>query len=129
MALVATLEQKVIHLEERTKRIEGHDEAQDKAIYKLEGDVRDVKKDIALILKGQEKTHGILKGILAISGCSAIDAVGWNLWDHVEPYLQPYMSREFFWFSISTVGLILFVYGVWVVIHSNRKGTENGNQP
>jgi len=109
-------------LEDWRKQVEAHDDAQDKALFDLQGEVRDLKKDLSMIIEGQSKTKKMLKAILAVVVAIGSDNVAYNLWSHAQPVLAPYMTKQFFWFSVTIVMFILFVYGIWIALNSFRKG-------
>lgn len=125
MTDVAALKTDMAELKRWRVDVEQHDRRQDDALYAVERKQDSLERRLDQWetdrKADQRKTEAWHKAILALAGCSAIDAVGWNLWNYVQPFLEPFMSRRFFWFSISMIGFLLLVYGLWILLNSSRK--------
>jgi hypothetical protein len=129
MSDVATLKAQMGELNRWRVDVEDHDRKQDSALFAVE------KRQDSFEFRieqwecdrkaSEKKSSARQKAILALCGCSAIDAVGWNLWNYVKPFLEPYMSRNFFWFSISIVGFGLLIYASGVLFKPKKESSRD----
>lgn len=122
MAEVAVLTSKVTALELCQKSTEAHDQRQDTALYAVENRATSLERTWAEYAADREdekkKSEKRWKAIMAICLAIGSDNLGYNLWTHAQPYLAPYMSKQFFWFSVTVVMFLLFTYGIWIGLNS-----------
>ena len=123
---VAMLVTQVKDLKDWRIAVDKKDDAQDLALYKLEGEVRDVKKDLAIIIKTQDSNTGKLKAILTLVLIPALDAAGWNTWKYGKEFLEPLMTRNTFYLVITTAMICLLLYAGSLFFNRKRKGESNG---
>jgi hypothetical protein len=120
---IATLKSEVGSLQRWQIEVDRHDDAQDKALYKVESDVRDLYGKFQAIVDGHKDTMRLLKTILAVAVPATLDATGWNFWKKFGPLLQPYMTEDFFWLVLSSLMLLSIGYAIYVLLF-HKKGKE-----
>lgn len=128
VADVATLMAKTSGFEKFQADTGRKDEAQDRALLAVETRCTLLERSWQQYVadreddkKKAEKRH---KAVFALLIAIASDNLGYNLWEHAQPYLAPYMSKSFFWFSVTVVMFLLFTYGIWVGLNSFKGRKE-----
>ena len=107
------------------------DEAQDRALFAAENRCTALERTWTEFVAGREEEKKTAekrwKAIMAVIISIGIDNLGYDLWSHAQPYLAPYMSKQFFWFSVTLVIFFLFTYGAWIGLNSlKRKKARDG---
>ena len=122
MSEVAALNVRMGAMEKWKDHAEDHDERQDRAIYLVENRATALERTWSEYMidrqEEKKKSENRWKASMALLLAIASDTLGYNLWTHAQPLLAPYMSKQFFWFTVTIVMFFLFTYGVWVGLNS-----------
>ena len=116
LAQVAVLRTEVDDLKNWRRGVDEHDDRQDRALYRVESDVRMQRADMRNLIEGQTNNRKKLNKIFALCIPAALDATGWNIWRYAGPYIKQYMNEQFFWFVISSLMLCSIVYAFFSFI-------------